>query len=109
MVFSLFLKRLTYNNIELQFYYRKELKMTKTQMIIKGLELQGWKEVSSNSRKVKTFEDPKKGPKKLFVGKAGSLRYGRVFTQSIPVSETTKNYLKCLGEGSIRSKEEVVS
>lgn len=49
------------------------------------LELEGWHEIPSRTRKAVTMSHPGKDKNALvFLGKAGSLRIGRNYSKSIP-------------------------
>lgn len=68
----------------------------KTDFIIIGLNISGWKEGTSAAR-ARVFEHPSE-KMKLFVGNAASVRRGRNKTDSKPVNEAFKNELVKLGE-----------
>jgi len=66
----------------------------------KALELLGWMQIESASRKCWTFANSQKDYK-LFLGRSGSVRKGDVKTKSIPVSESFKNKLLQTSENKL--------
>jgi len=78
--------------------------MNKRDKYIKALtEVHGYKEVKSSTRKARTFikESMERLDKdtgtahlsRMYVGKSGSVRYGSVYSKSIPLSDGLKSRL----------------
>jgi len=72
------------------------MKLTNTNALIIAILGRGWKEVESRTSKARTFSKDVHG-KKLFVGRAGSCRYGVCYSKSNPVSR--RSYQAMLLEG----------
>ena len=60
---------------------------TKTEKMIELLLKEGCKEIESNSRKYRKFINPRVVDKFYFVGNAGGVRRGRIYTKSISCTE----------------------
>lgn len=74
---------------------------TITQCLVDGLLASGYIELTSKSRKYRTFayrEAPEGS--RYFVGKAAGLRYGNIVSASLPASTKIRDTLIKLGSGS---------
>lgn len=75
-------------------------KKTKTQKIIEILEKMGCKENPKDRSKYRAFIDPKNPARHYFVGRKGGVRYGRIASQSISMTDAFTKLLKELEKKS---------
>lgn len=58
--------------------------MTLHDQICRGLDRLGYPREAGRSAKYTTFSDPTREGRRVFVGRLGAVRVGRIATQSIP-------------------------
>ena len=67
--------------------------MTLRERFIAALVARGSVVVNGRSDKVTTLTRPRREGTFYFVGRAGSLRFGRIYSRSLPCNDTFKNLL----------------
>ena len=69
------------------------MKQTKADQLAELLKANGYREITSNSRKYRKFQKPGEYGVFYYVGKAGALRHGRNLSESISYTDGARKLL----------------